>query len=88
MFDSRQTTSTTVKKVVKNTLKCRYCKTEMLQIDGGAFSSFVCANCGGRCILHGTEIETRMTNSMGFIVRVIKNIEWDKIPIKVKKCNG
>ena len=86
MFDKiNQGNNIDVDNPVKNNLKCKFCKKDMLQINNGNRDSFVCVNCGGRCIIKLKEIDMDTDGSFSYCYDIADKIIWDKIKIITKK---
>ena len=64
-----------------NRLRCRYCKSDMVQISDGKWDTFCCIKCGGRCTIYADEkdICSKKDSSISYIIMQPHTIIWDKI---------
>jgi hypothetical protein len=83
MFDNiRHNCSQNVEVPANNRLRCRYCKSDMVQLSDGKWDSFICIECGGKCIIYADEKEIPSKDeTVSYIILEAYKIVWSKIDI-------
>lgn len=84
MFDNtNQSVSQKVTVPTNNRLRCKYCKSDMLQISDGKWDTFCCIKCGGRCTIHADEKEvpSKRKSNISYVIMQPHTIIWDKIKL-------
>jgi hypothetical protein len=84
MFDSIEHKATqTVDIPSNNKVLCRYCGTKTVQLINHTIPSFVCSNCGGRCIIYIEEkdISSKTNPDMSYTIKAAYKIIWNRINI-------
>lgn len=82
MFDNTQNSSTTISTPANNRQKCKYCDMLMVQLKG-SWDSFICINCGGKCVIHAEDltIYERDNKYSGYRIKEAYKVVWTKIPV-------
>lgn len=84
MFDNiRHNCSQNIEVPANNRLRCKYCKSDMVQLSDGKWDSFICIECGGKCVIHADEkeIPSKENTSISYIILEAHKIVWSKINV-------
>jgi len=81
--DIRHNCSQYVEVPANNRLRCKYCKSDMVQLSDGKWDSFICIECGGKCVIHADEkdIPSKEHTSVSYIILEAHKIVWSKINV-------